>query len=114
MVIVSLEIGEGIGGFIVGFFIAFISVVIAQALPFQSISSSIPSVILLNVALGLILPLAFFISDIEDAVRAGFGYCLGLLTGGAYWLVYVSFSWYAIQMIVEAVFALVIGVLRRL
>jgi hypothetical protein len=96
------EIGEVLTGFIV----AFVAIVLSNALPSPQIYSGVPALIVLNIALGLIVPLVLFVSDIEDAVRASYGYCLGLLAGGIYYWAYVSFSWYAVQVIVEGGLAL--------
>jgi hypothetical protein len=98
------EIGEVLSGFIV----AFLAIALSEALPLPQVSSIVPSAVFLNFALGFIVPLILFISDIEDAVRTGFGYCLGLFAGGIYYWAYVSFSWYAIQIIVEGVLAIAV------
>jgi hypothetical protein len=110
---VSIEIGEPLGGFFAGFLIVFLCVVIAEALPSPQIPSSPGYLVLFGFAFGFVVPIILFLSDIGDAVRAGLGYCLGLISGGVYWMMYVSFSWYAVQMIMEGIFGMMIWIWRR-
>jgi len=108
----SVEAGEGLGGLVGGFCVAFVSIDLSEALPTPWVSSTIPAIVLPNIFLGFILPVTFFFSDIEDLDRTGLGYSVGYSLGGSYWWHYAS--WYAVQMILEGVLALVVGIRMRI
>jgi len=80
-----------VGGGVVGFVVAFLSII-----PIPTVPTSTFAMQVLGFFLAVVVPILSLIRDVEDVRNLGWGYGLGLLSGGAVLYTAPSFTWWPI------------------